>query len=176
MNFESNQEYLFELLKKELGKIHPNIVFEFSTLLDDSSREFIISADGVKETFPYVINLVKQSPIIKNWKIIAFRQSHINITEIRYDDFIVNLDDVFFTYEKENNKINLELHIKNFYESHEWTAATFILLDKLLGEYNTEMYIDFIDKKLLIEENKNKLYPIKNLLQIINNSILELSN
>jgi hypothetical protein len=174
--FEKNQDALFTKLKVELEKINLNIVFEFSPILKDGTREFVISADGVKSTFPIVADLVKQAPSLKRWKIIAFRQPHFDITHIYYQDLIINFNDVFFRYAKDNGQINLELNIRGFYESPEWASAVFILLDNILGEYDTEMYLSYIDKKELNENEVEKLFPIRILPQIIKEYQFELNN
>jgi hypothetical protein len=174
--FENNQTELFAQLKTELKKIHPDIVFEFSPIFSDGTREFVISADGIKSIFPVINNLVAKAPEIKNWKIIAFRQPHKNITQIKYQNLTVNLDDVFFRYAKDNGKIELELNIRGFYESPEWTAAAFILLDNVLGEYHTEMSLSCIVKKELNENEVSSLVPIRTLPEVIQNYQSELNN
>lgn len=175
-NFEKNQTLLFQRLKDKLDLIDSNLVFEFSPIFKNGTREFIISADGIVNSFSSVINLVEQAPAINKWKIIAFRQPHKEITQINYDGLSFNLKDVFFKYHKDNGKINLELHIKKYQESAEWTNAIFILLDNILGEYHTEMTLDFIDKKKLNENEKKDLFPISILPQIVNEYYLETNN
>lgn len=175
-HFEENQDALFAKLKAELSKIHPDLVFEFSPIFEDGTREFVISADGIKSVFPVVSDLVKQAPPLKNWKIIAFRQPHYDITHINYEDLVINLDDVFFRYAKDNGKIGLELNIRGFYESPQWSAATFILLDNVLGEYHTEMSLSHIDKKELNESEVATLFPIKALPKVIQDYQSELNN
>jgi len=175
-HFEQNQDALFQKLKSELDKIDPNLVFEFSPILEDGKREFVISADGIKSSFPTVTNLTNQAPTIDKWVIVAFRQPRKFIDQINYDGLTIKFENVFFRYEKNNGKINLELNMKNFYESAEWTAATFILLDNVLGEYHTEMSLDFIDKKELDESEKHELFPIAMLPQIIQDYHSELNN
>lgn len=174
--FENNQKELFTQLKAQLEKIHPDIVFEFSPIFNDGTREFVISADGIKSVFPRVSSLVAKAPELKNWKIIAFRQPHNNITQIKYQNLTVSLDDIFFRYAKDNGKIELELNIRGFYESPEWTAATFILLDNILGEYHTEMSISSIDKKELNENETSTLFPIRSLPNVIRDYQSELNN
>lgn len=174
--FEQNQNALFQKLKSELNKIDPNLVFEFSPILEDGKREFVISADGIKSSFPTVTNLTNQAPKIDKWEIVAFRQPRKFIDQINYDGLTIKFENVFFRYEKNNGKINLELNIKGFYESAEWTAATFILLDNILGEYHTEMSLDFIDKKELDDNEKHELFPIVMLPQIIQDYHSELNN
>jgi len=175
-HFENNQDELFLRLKDKLEKIDSNLVFEFSPIFQDGKREFVISADGIKSSFPSVINLTKQSPIIDKWKIVAFRQPHKEITQINYEGLFIKFEDVFFKYRKNNGKIDLELHLQGFYESAEWTAAVFILLDNVLGEYHTEMTLDFIDKKELNKKEKNELFPIYKLSQIVQDYHSEFSN
>jgi len=51
-NFEQDQNSLFTKLKSELEKINPTLTFEFSPVLANNTREFIISADGIKSVFP----------------------------------------------------------------------------------------------------------------------------
>jgi len=174
--FEKNQAVLFSKLKAELEKIHPDLVFEFSPVFKDGTRELIISADGIKSVFSVVADLVKQAPIFKNWKVIAFRQPHKEVTAINYQDLTINFDDVFFRYAKDNGQIGLELNIRGFYESPEWSAAVFILLDNVLGEYDTEMSLSSIDKKVLNENEVNNLFPITALPKVIQDYQSELNN
>lgn len=174
--FEQNQNFLFSQLKSELNKLHTDLVFEFSVILENNTREFIISADGIKNTFPLVSDLVSIAPKLNKWQIIAFRQPHKGITQINYDNLIVKFEDVFFRYGKDNGQIALELNIRNFYESSEWTGATFILLDTVLGEYHSEMSISRIEKKILKEEEIDTLFPITALPKIIQNYHSEVNN
>src|ERR1700732_4799740 len=152
LHFENHRDHLFQALKVELGKINSSLAFEFSGLFKDGSREFIISADGIKSLFPIVINLVNYAPPLKNWKIIAFRQPHKDITQINFQNLNVKLNDIFFGYTKNNGKIDIELHIRSFYESSEWTNISFILLDTVLGEFDAEIYVGGINKKSLVED------------------------
>ena len=175
-HFEKNQEVLFSKLKTELEKIHPDLVFEFSPIFENGIREFVISADDIKSIFPIVVDLVKQAPTFKNWKVIAFRQPHNDVTAINYQDLTINFEDIFFRYAKDSGQIGLELNIRGFYESPEWSAAVFILLDNVLGEYDTEMSLSYIDKKVLNENEVNSLFPITALPKVIREYQSELNN
>lgn len=175
-HFECNQDFLFRNLKTELNKIHSDLVFEFSSILKNGKREFVISADGIKSVFPIVKDLVENAPNLDKWHIVAFRQPRKGITQITYDNLILNFEDVFFRFGKDNGHIALELNIRGFYESPEWTVAIFILLDNVLGEYNTEMSLSRIDKKLLNEQEVKQLYPITDLPKIVQNYYSEWNN
>lgn len=119
---------------------------------------------------------MEKAPKLKGWKIIAFRQPRKNVSQLRYQNLIVNLDDIFFKYGKDNGKIALELNIRGFYESPEWTAVTFILLDSILGEYHTEMSLSCITKKELNENEVSNLFPIRSLPETVQNYLLEFKN
>ena len=175
-HFEQNQSDLFQKLKFELDKIDTNLVFEFSPILKNKKREFVISADGIMSSFPSVVSLTNKAPFIDKWDIIAFRQPKSFVNQINYGELTVSFENVFFKYRKNNRKIDLELHLQRFYESAEWTTAVFILLDNVLGEYHTEMSLNFIDKKPLNINEKEKLFPIYKLPQIIQEYHSELNN
>ena len=175
-HFERNQDFLFHNLKSELNKIHSDLVFEFSPILQDGKREFVISADGIKSIFPVVETLTAKAPSLDKWHIVAFRQPRKEINQITYDNLTIYFDDVFFRYGKDNGQIALELNIRGFYESPEWTGATFILLDNVLGEYHTEMSLSRIEKRLLNEQEVKDLYPITDLPKVVQGYYSELNN
>jgi len=166
-HFEKNQNVLFTTLKTKLNRINPDLVFEFGPIKDDETRELIISADGIKTAFPIITNLVNQAPTLKNWKFIAFRQPRAEVTQINYQNLLVRFDDIFFRYSKDNGKIGLELNIRGFNDSPEWTPVVFIILDNVLGEYQTEMSLSYINKKKLNEAELGSLFPIRALPGVI---------
>lgn len=175
-HFENNQNALFSKLKAELEKINSNLTFEFSPILPQGDRELVISADGVKSAFPAVQDLVKQAPQLKGWKIIAFRQPHPQITQISFDGLTINLDDVFFNYEKNDGRLGLDLYLRNFSESAAWTNAVFILLDNILGEYDAEMLLSYIRKNTLRDDLKDSQLNIYELSSVVQSYKKELYN
>jgi hypothetical protein len=175
-HFERNQNSVFFKLKKQLEKIHPDLTFEFGPILTNGTRELVISADGIQSAFPLVRRLTDSAPIIPKWKITAFRQPRPEVTEVTVEGLTVSIDDVFFKYFKDNGKIGLELHIRGFYESSEWISGIFILLDNILGEYDAETKLSFIEKKLLNETEIPTLFPVRLLPSIISQYRSELNN
>jgi hypothetical protein len=165
--FEKNQNVLFSKLKKQLEKINTNLTFEFSTIHENGTREFIISADGIKDAIPFVIDLVNNAPVLGDWNIIAFRQPQKDFNQINFDSLVVKAEDVFFKFAKEYGKIALELHIRGFIESKIWAGAIYILLDNVIGEYSTMVNISSIEAKALQVENTEELLPIILLPEII---------
>jgi hypothetical protein len=85
--FENNREEIFDELQGKLIEIDSNLVFEFGEIQKDSTRELIISADGIIASFPEVIKLVEKAPKFKKLQIKAFRQRNSG------DDFRIVYDD-----------------------------------------------------------------------------------
>lgn len=169
--FESNQEILFDELSRRLKAIDENLVFEFSPVKENQIREFSISADGIKSSFPAVIALIEKAPDLMNWGFYAFRQAvpSDNI-EISMDNgVVIGYSDIYFRYgEDEDSKIGLELHIKNANpESKAIKSAIFVLLDSLIGEYDAETRISWIDIVPLDEKDIDKLYPFVYLRDLV---------
>jgi hypothetical protein len=168
-NYEKkNQELLFNNLHQKLIEIDSNLVFEFGPTQLNNIREFTISADGLKESFPAVIELVKRAPNLDKWKISSFRQRIPgDEIEIRYDNFKISYDDIYFRYSEESGKIGLELNIRNYEETSEFISATYVLLDGLIGEYDMETKVDWIERKSLDETKIDSLYKLVELRGII---------
>jgi hypothetical protein len=175
-DFDKDQERLFNELKLRLNKINEDLTFEFGPISQNKQREFIISADGIKKSFPDVIKLVAAAPEFSNFKIIAFRQPHLDFTQINYKDIQLEFKDVFFRYGKDSGKIGIELNIRGYQDNNDWGTASFILLDTILGEYDTEMNLSWIDRKELNESELLKLLPITDLPKIMADYKREIQN
>jgi hypothetical protein len=173
---KDSQDRLFDKLNERMIKIDPNLTFEFSPLLNNGRREFIISADGIKDSFPSVTKLVEAAPGIPNWDIIAFRQPKTGYERINFNGLSLSFDDVFFRYSKDNGKLGLELNIRGYEDEKEWTAVTFLLLDMVLGEYDTEMSLSWIERKVLDENEIDILYKLTELPAILSDYKRETSN
>jgi len=170
-HYEKDQLILFDELTKRLKSIDSNLTFEFSPVHNDSIREFTISADGLKESFPTVIRLVEKAPKIPKWKINAFRQRVPGDgIQIVYDDSLkISYNDIYFRYAENSGKIDLELNIKNYKKESGFDNAVFILLDALIGEYDMETRISGIDRKLLDDSKLDSLHRIVELRDIVDN-------
>jgi len=165
-SFERDQDSLFDQLKNELNKIDSNLVFEFSPILQDGKRNFVISADGIKSSFSSVIDLVESAPRMQAWNIIAFRQPKPITDTFQFSNINVKFSDIYFTAITDKNRLGLDMYIKDYEESAEWTTLTYLLLDYILGEYDTELYISWIEKHTL--KSKENLIPISDLFRVVN--------
>ncbi len=160
---DSSRDKLFNQLEKKLHKVNRYLAFEFSESLIEGKREFIISADGVVEAFDDVIELVDHAPTFKDFDIIGFRQPHDEEFSVVYGDVELAWDDIFCTFEKDSEEVNLTLYVKGFTEENEdeFISASFVLLDTVIGEYNAGMRIGEIE--FISYEGQPDVRPIKDL-------------
>ncbi|MEY8022138.1 hypothetical protein AB8P51_14970 [Muriicola sp. SD30] len=159
---------LFQELNRELAKVNEELTWEFSPVKDDGTRELTISADGMKDFFPAVEKLVQSAPKISNWKINAFRQRIPgDDLKIDYGDFSVSYSDIFYKYANEGEKIGIELYIRDFDGNGHKQNAIYILLDGLIGEFDTETVIDWIDWKKLDESKTDSLFKFYELRDLV---------
>ena len=165
---KDKQEKLFHDISSRLHKIDENLVFEFSPIHDNKIREFSISADGIKESFPAVEKLITISPKIKNWQFNAFRQ-RVPGDDLTLDfgKFKIGYDDIYFRHSTSNNELGIELNIRNYDESAKMQNAIYVLLDGLLGEYDVTMNIDWIEWVKLDENNIENLDKLTELRYLI---------
>lgn len=166
-NFESDLDRLFDELATELHKVDENLGFEFSHVLENGKREFVITACGIKSSFPAVSNLVINSPSLPKWNLIAFRQPKLEFSTIHVHDIQLDITDVFFLYRKSKGLVDLELHIRSYQNTDDWGEAAYLLLDQVIGEYATETKIGGIDITKLKESDVPTLYPLTELPKII---------
>jgi len=147
---KSGNDPILQKINHELNKVHPNLCFEMG-LGDNDQLEFIVSANGIKSVFPTVEQLVACAPTLPNWKIIAFRQPKGSVPGIRYENFLLKAEDVWFSYKRRMDKIDLTIYIRDLAPGNKEQAigASFILLDNALGEYLVATGIGFIEHKPL---------------------------
>ncbi len=169
-HFENNQDALFNELSRQLRAINNDLVFEFSPVRDNGKRELSISADGIKSVFQSVIDIVDMAPELSNWIFNAFRQA-VPGDELllRFGpDFTLGYSDIFFYYNMAGSKIDIQLYIKGYDGSNRFKNAMYVLLDGLIGEYNTETKLGIIDFKSQEEQAGKSVQPFIALRDIIN--------
>ncbi|MDU9690152.1 hypothetical protein O0Q50_03155 [Priestia aryabhattai] len=165
---EKNYDLLFNKLGLQLSKYHKDLTFEFSVEISQGKREFIISAEGMISAFPAVIKLVEEAPTLEKFNIVAFRQRQNSEQEIYFEGIVLNTEDIFFTYreDKQMNCVDIVIYIKGYREENDqFIAATFIMLDSLIGEYDVGVKLGEINFEPYQEEKEAQ--PILNLVSLV---------
>jgi hypothetical protein len=134
-----------ELLTDHLKAIDPNLTWQFGPPDARGRRELAISADGIKDSFPAVREVVSAAPDLPKWHIIAFRPRIEKLSTIQCDGETINPSDVQFTVSKNDKKADIVLFIKGYKDTDAEKKIGFLLLDQALGEYDVETKIGIID-------------------------------
>lgn len=157
---------LFSSLHQNLKDVHPDLCFEIGPEEENGCREFIISAGGIYKAFPAVKQLVNAAPEYSNWKIVAFKPRKEGVTKIEIAGLELDAEQIHFDIDiQKDNKLSLFIYIPNYDKDPFVQQGVFILLDSLIGEYDVETKIGFIDFYELTDKSKN-LYKLSELAMI----------
>lgn len=171
----NGNESLFDELSEELKKIDEHLTFEFGQIKDNAKRDFILSANGLRKSFPVVFNLHELAPALEKWDIIALkpRMENPEGTQLNLSGKIMGIEDLFFEYEAEFDNISIVLYLRADYPYNVLAQIGFIFLDLLLGEYDVATKLGQIDFKPLDEELKDSYLQLIELRAILDRTFPE---
>ena len=144
--FETDRERIFDLLLREMREVDSRLVFEIGRVEDGGWREFVISADGLKEAFPAVENLFAEAPQMERWKFVKFRPRRQPMG-ICIGERCTSPEEVHFRLFHEGNKIGILLFFKDFdpEDKEFFLQVGYLMLDEALGEYTVETEVGFVE-------------------------------
>ena len=162
LHFEADQERIFDQVASELQKVDPNLTFEFGPA--GARREFVISAAGIKDSFPAVVSLKSAAPALPYWRITAFRPRRTPINIIEFREKSVDPKDVEFTLLDNGKTAGLYLFIPGLREDEtDYKIIGYLLLDEALGEYDVETGLGFIEMYPSYVRKEGQRYPLADL-------------
>lgn len=164
-DFDKNQEKVFDSLARAMHKVHPSLTFEFGPK-ENGRREFVISADGIKDAFPKVETLYASAPRMPRWKFIKFRPRR-EPSEISYGGVSVRAQDVSVSVDTDGPKVGITVFLPEYSkQAHEtFAGVAFLLLDQTLGEYDVETRVGFIEVKSSANKTGTAV-PLKDLARV----------
>ncbi|MGB1242234.1 MAG: hypothetical protein ACPG49_06920 [Chitinophagales bacterium] len=165
---DSLRDKLFLDLDTKIKEISSDLTFEFSPILEGELKQLTISADGLKEAFPSVIEFIKHAPKHPHWEFLAFRQ-RVDSTDLSIEmgEVKMEMSGIYFRFAEVDDTLGLELNIRNFKDSEQEKLAVFILLDSLIGEYDVVTQIGWIEWKALDESKVDSFSPFVALRDLI---------
>lgn len=131
-------------LGRRLQELNPEFVHEIG-MADPSTIELIVSANGIKDVFPAVIELVKSAPQLNGFKITAFRPRYGDGFQLEVAGNKITDDILTYRLIAEGNDLNIELFIDCDLDKQQRTMAGFLILDQKLGEYDVATGLKWID-------------------------------
>lgn len=176
LDAENGQGDGSEALAKALTQVHPALTFELGTK-DEDRRAFIVSAGGIRQAFPAVSALVKAAPPLPRWKVVAFRPRRNALSIVTLGGVTLSPHDVQFTHQLEGKRLALTLYIKGYDPARRaaYARAGYFLLDELLGEYDAETRISFIEFKGAAASSRSAKLPLLELPAVVDRSVVEAS-
>ena len=165
-SFEKNQDAAFASLGTQMNKVHESLTFEFGPI-ESGKREFVISADGIKDAFPAVERVYATAPKLDRWIFIKFRPRREPM-DVEYGGVKVKVDDVFCTVEPDKGKAGITVFIRGYQTEHQkvYTGITFLMLDQALGEYDVETKVGFIETKSFSVHSNLEKKPITEVTKV----------
>jgi hypothetical protein len=141
------RDRIFKKLSKQLRKVNPDLTFEFSPVFEDGTREFVISAGGIREAFPAVEGLYSASPDLPGWRFIKFRPRRTPIFTVQVGGLTLDPETVHFALFRDGIKLGIMLFHSGYRPElkTEYDHACYLLLDEALGEYVVETAVGFIE-------------------------------
>lgn len=145
-SFEQDQERVFDALSRALARVHPHLTFEFGPHAH-GRRDFVVSADGLRDAFPAVDALVGAAPPLPRWRVVRFRPRRDPAVTLRIGDVAVDGTKVFVAVAREGPKFALTLFVDGYRPTsgHVYEQIALLLLDVTLGEYDVETRIGTIE-------------------------------
>lgn len=165
-HFDRDRERTFGKLRAAMSKVHPDLVFEFGPD-ENGTREFVISADGLKDAFAAVESLHAAAPSLARWRFIKFRPRRPAMT-LQIGSLKLEPEDIEVAVEADGDKAGFTVFVKGYDESRKVTfsQATFIMLDQTIGEYDMMTKVGFVEIKPYDEESAYKRHSLAHLPQM----------
>jgi hypothetical protein len=143
-HFERNRDAVFDALATQLEKVNRDLTFEFGPL-EDGSREFVISAGGIKTSFSAVESLAAAAPELSGWNVTAFRPRRPLANVIELGDYRIDPEQVQYSLLRAVDDLGIYLFIPGYSEGDsQLRQIGYLLLDEALGEYDVEMKLRLI--------------------------------
>lgn len=148
-HFEKHTEAVFDRLATEMHKVHEDLTFEFSSARKDGTRDFVISAGGIKAAFPKVEALYAAAPKLSLWTILKYRQRRLVISDIEFAGRKVKSSEVHYAIFKDKDpmKVGIMIFMDGYTENDKesvWRQIGYLFLDEALGEFDVETHVGAI--------------------------------
>ncbi len=147
-HFERDQEQTFDRLAAALGEVDPDLTFEFGPK-QNGVREFVISAGGLKRSFPAVARLYDARPKLDRFHVIAFRPRRPVVNNIEFGDLTISANDVYYRLCRDDDpkKLGILLLLPGYTDDRKdvFGQVGYLFLDEALGEFDVETSVGFIE-------------------------------
>ena len=132
----SIEDPVCDLILDALQRVNPGLWFEFC--INPGVNEFIVSAEGKRELFSLVEEIVAKAPVMEAWKIFALKPKLGFPVWNIWEGHEVTIADVVFlpVFHRETRELGLQLFVDGLNEDNKDDAHNALLraIDHGLGE------------------------------------------
>lgn len=159
---KSGDEDLFDRLAEALQKVDRNLTFEFGPR--GQVRDFVVSAGGIRSSFPAAFSLVNAAPKLARWNVIALRPRRVSPGIVEFRNKHADPHGVQFSLLNNGKIAGLRLFIPDFQEGDlDWMQIGYLILDSVLGEYDVQSRIGFLKMYPPEAQTNERRYPLAEL-------------
>lgn len=157
----------FNALSIKLNELKDGFFFQ-AGMVNDTTAELIITADGNVKHIVFVEELINVAPSIAGWQFTALKpEEDLENVNIRMGEYVFGAENIYFyenidTYYPDEINITLVHNDYNEQDKDVIINGTFLFVDHFLGELNFVSSIDNI-KVTGKENNTSQLIPIEKL-------------
>lgn len=169
-DFQRNPDRVLKAIISKGSKIESGLAFELEPPRNNSIN-LTISADGVKDIFPVVEEIVARSPKLEGWNFIAFRQrmsqAQIKGMILKSGPLELNPNKMKFAEIIDGDMLDLIIYAEGVTEENynQVSYGGLLLMDNLLGEYDCVTKIRSYDFQKM-PSNRQELAGLKPLLEV----------
>jgi len=153
---DENGEQVLDDVHKALLQVDENLAPEFGP--PAAQRHFIISAGGIKESFPAVLRLQQAQPKLDRWNVTYFRPRGELGGTINLDGLSICSRELEYSILSRNTDIGIEIFIPGYDESDKrYKQIGYLFLDQALGEFDVEtkiVYLKFFSSNELVKYDR----------------------
>lgn len=157
--YEENDEtrdFLADLFLEKLQEFSQGLYFKIGGFPGER-QQLIITAEGNRDYFDKVEELVSAAPPLRNWEIIPFKPALEGDFIVEYEGIEIDSSEMWFLPLQNNDNpklFGLILGIPHYdpEERDRYLGAVYQLLDTLIGERTTTEDIHFMDLDILPDD------------------------
>lgn len=158
-----------EQASAQIEKVCSGLVAEVEPRPLPERPRLVVSADGHREWFKCVEEVVAAAPPLQHWEVVAFRQRGHGTAEIRVAGGQFGLNDFFFRpVGRTGGKVDIEIQVRGLNPSNagQLEEAAYVLLDDVLGERDTELKVGSIEV-VALREPVSGVEPLSTLAKVV---------
>ncbi len=162
---ENDPEGVMDKLHKAIGKVQEGLTAEIGREVN-GKREFVISADGIKERIPAVEKLYDAAPDNPRWVFFKFRQrTGTGNLRFRMGELELGPENFEVAMDPDGDKTGFTVFIKSFDQDllNAYAQAAFIMLDHAIGEYDMMTKVGAIEFEPFETPSQTPRYSLEEL-------------